>query len=1332
MSKLQYFEKSQCSIIDGINFEVLTPENFYKMSYGQIMNPNLYNPAENGKKVNNGPLDLFMGTTNKKETCKTCQKNNTDCVGHFGHIKLELPVFHVGYFRMVINILQQICKSCSRLLMPDILRDKYTKKLFKAPSYIQKKAMRKKYIEECQKIKMCIHCMDYNGTVKCTSLLEIGHVKYRNVTNDNVEKYIEPLKCVNSDLIENDSKFYKNHVMILSPLCVRGLFNNITDKDKYFLCMGNGFNDPRALLINYIPVPPTCIRPSVMSQGQAGSREDDLTIKLIEIMYMNQELQLLCKSNWMSNEMLQSWKYLQIKVAQFVDSDLAGVPIDFSNKSGSRGVIQRLKGKYGRFRGNLSGKRVDFSGRSVISPDPNLKINQVGVPMHMAKILTFPEIVNKLNIEHLRRTIKNGSDIHPGANFLNHNGNKFFLAYGKRNVLAKNLKLGDIVERHLTDDDVVLFNRQPSLHKLSIQAFRSKILPGRTLRFNECCCNPFNADFDGDEMNIHVPQTYEAKSEAIHLMESKKNIINPRNGEPLIAAIQDFITGAFLLTHLDVYFSYSQTCKIICTILSQDLYLDQFFMPTPAILKPGPFWTGKQIFSIMIRPNKGSNVKVNLECKTKMYRESSNDFMNETYCRIRNSYLLMGVVDKSTLGGGSKNNIFYNILRDYGDEMAALSMWRLSRMIPYYLSNRGFSIGISDVTPSQRLIDKKNKLLETGYGNCTEYIQLTKNNQLPVQPGMTEDETLESKILKELSVIRDHAGQVCLKELPYTNGPLVMALSGSKGSNINISQMIACVGQQAISGKRIPDGFYNRSLPHFKQFNKEPAAKGFVSNSFYSGLTPTEFFFHTMAGREGLVDTAVKTAETGYMQRRLVKALEDIAIQYDGTVRNSEGDIIQFTYGDDNLDPSFIENNMFPTNFSRIWMNALSRNKYENEKKISDFDFVVREIYNRYNGSSSVFFQKMMDFILVKFSYIKGMHHKMSSKNTNSTYSTSIYHVTDSHVYDFVQICLKKYQNAIIQPGTAIGAIGAQSIGEPATQMTLKTFHFAGVAAMNITLGVPRIKEIINASANIKTPIIMCELDNDLDEDFARQIKMQIEKTKLGQICESIEDVVISEGCFILIKLHSKRIEFLKLKVTIYSIIESVCNSKFCKSININEQDIMIYSNSIFAINLSRSPNMSHISFKTLKFDLMEIIVKGYSSVNRAIISVDDTEGKNRYKLLVEGTNILAVMTTVGVVGTSITSNDIIEIAKTIGIEAARGTIIHEIEYTMKSHGMNIDKRHIMLLADIMTSQFEKTSQHLFEAAYYGQCDKIKGVSESIIMGIPMKIGTGIFSIIKK
>lgn len=355
-------------------------------------------------------------------------------------------------------------------------------------------------------------------------------------------------------------------------------------------------------------------------------------MKQSEILLINEVIVKHMTSGGRIETIQEDWDFLQMHVALYFNSEVSGIPMNLAPKRSIRGVIQRLKGKQGRFRGNLSGKRVDFSARTVISPDPNLQVHEVGVPMLVAKILTYPETVNSANIERLKKLILNGPEKHPGANYVQQKGANFkkFLGYGDRQTLANALTYGDTVERHLTDGDIVLFNRQPSLHKMSIMCHQAKVHPFRTFRFNECACNPYNADFDGDEMNLHLPQTEEARAEAYVLLGNRSNLVTPKNGEILIAAIQDFITGAYLLTQKDEFLTKEQVMQLVACFISDNdsnLHID---LPTPAIIKPRRLWTGKQIFSILLRPNKKVTALVNLSVKGRNYTKGQEMCVNDS------------------------------------------------------------------------------------------------------------------------------------------------------------------------------------------------------------------------------------------------------------------------------------------------------------------------------------------------------------------------------------------------------------------------------------------------------------------------------------------------------------------------------------------------------------------------------------------------------------------------------------------------------------------------------------------------------------------------------
>ncbi|CAG8437968.1 16808_t:CDS:10 [Acaulospora morrowiae] len=1358
-----------------MQFSVLSPQEIIKNSQLAITHRDLFN--ENRAPMENGVLDTRLGTSDHDILCETCGEKMAQCIGHFGYIKLILPVFHIGYFKAVINMLQNICKTCSRVLLEENDRRTFLKRLRNSKEPSARAKIEKAINAACKKVVECPYCKGINGSVKKVGAIKIVHEKFKS---KKAQEEHEKFKITFANAIEASPEL-KAHLHKaqedLNAMKVLELFKKISDEDSELLGLDPQNVRPELFIWQRVPVPPVAIRPSIAQDN--ASTEDDLTVKLSEIVQTNTNITAALNKG-------EQWDYLQLTVAMYINSELPGVG-NMAGVKPSRGLCQRLKGKQGRFRGNLSGKRVDFSGRTVISPDPNLRIDEVAVPVLVSKILTYPERVFAHNIDKLRKCIMNGSDTHPGANFvMNKGGGKRYLKYAdqsSRDACAAELQIGDVVERHLNDGDVVLFNRQPSLHKLSIMAHYVRVKPGRTFRFNECVCTPYNADFDGDEMNLHVPQTEEARVEAIELMGVKNNLVTPRNGDPIIAAIQDFITSSYLITKKDIFYNRAQFTQICAYMANADMHID---IPPPAIVAPVKLWTGKQIFNVLMRPNKRSNVLVNLESKGKSFekKEGRTPDMcpNDGYVVIRNSEIMCGVIDKSLVGDGNKHSLFYTILRDYGAIEAANAMNRLSKLCSRWLANHGFSIGISDVQLGEVLREKKDYLIAEANKSCDELIERSKAGLLENQPGCNEEQTLETHISGILSKVRDDAGQICMTELNKHNAPLIMATCGSKGSKINVSQMVACVGQQIISGSRIPDGFQDRSLPHFPKHSKTPAARGFVRNSFYSGLSPTEFLFHAISGREGLVDTAVKTAETGYMQRKLMKALEDLAIHYDMSVRNSSGGLVQFYYGDDGLDPAYLEDEVLPVDLKRNLQHVINVTPRGGDRALLPYE--IKEIAkgvlegekfrksctSSYIGSLNNFIQKelveKLASIRDSYSLMRAdekpideygdvdFDYALSSSGSLKNIVNQKLMITESQLLKFLDTCWHKFMRAKIEPGTAVGALGAQSIGEPGTQMTLKTFHFAGVASMNITLGVPRIKEIINASKTISTPIITCHLVNDTNVKSARIVKGRLETTYLGDVAKYIDEIYERETSFLAIKIDLEAIQKLQLETNMKEIARSIVNDRKLKleiqGIRIvlpDEIDVYVPDKEI-----SKTPFDSYYRLQNLKRALPKVIIKGIQSVTRAVIS-EAKAGKKH--LLVEGYGLREVMTTEGIVGTKTTSNNVNEVHKVLGIEAARNTIIHEIQYTMGSHGMSIDPRHVMLLGDIMTykgevlgihrfgisnmkssvlmlASFEKTTDHLFDAALHSKRDCLEGVSESIIMGMPMQLGSGLFKLIRK
>eukprot|EP00258_Populus_trichocarpa_P001242 XP_002300065.2 DNA-directed RNA polymerase III subunit 1 isoform X1 [Populus trichocarpa] len=1381
-TKQPYIEDVGPRRIKSIQFSTMSGSDILKASECQVHLGQYYDA--NKKAIVGGLLDTRMGAPNKHGTCQTCGGSFTDCPGHFGYLNLVLPVYNVGYLSTILDILKCICKSCSRVLVDEKLRKSYLKRMRNPRTEpLKKNELMKEIVKKCSsmassKAVKCLRCGYMNGMVKKAGSV-VGIIHDRSKLIDG---YLEECKSAIGHTREARAPIGLA-TYILNPVRVLSLFQRMVEEDCELLYLQGR---PEKLIITTIAVPPISIRPSVFTEG-SQSNENDITERLKQIIQFNAKLRLeLLEGRRTGIKYLIGWDELQAVVTLYINSDVR-IPLDMQVGRPLSGFVQRLTGKQGRFRQNLAGKRVEFTGRTVISPDPNLKITEVAIPIHMARILTYPERVTHHNIEKLRQCVNNGSYKYPGARMVTYpDGSSKMLTGNYRKRIAEELKSGCIVHRHLEDGDVVLFNRQPSLHRMSIMCHRARIMPWRTLRFNESVCNPYNADFDGDEMNMHVPQTEEARTEAFLLMGVQNNLCTPKNGEILVASTQDFLTSSFLITRKDTFYDRA-AFSLMCSYMNDGM--DLVDLPTPSVLKPIELWTGKQLFSVLLRPHANVRVYVNLILKEKNYSRPNKEHKkeretmcpNDGYVYFRNSELISGQLGKATLGNGNKDGLYSILLRDYNAYAAATCMNRLAKLSARWIGNHGFSIGIDDVQPGKKLIDEKGKTISNGYRHCNKLIADYNGGRLALKSGCDATQTLETEITERLNKLREEAGDVCMKELHWRNSPLIMSQCGSKGSPINISQMIACVGQQSVGGSRAPDGFIDRSLPHFPRKSKTPAAKGFVANSFYSGLSATEFFFHTMGGREGLVDTAVKTADTGYMARRLSKGLEDLCVQYDNTVQDAGGGIVQFLYGDDGLDPAIMEGKAgVPLNFDRLFMKVKATCGAEEDEYLSPSDIsnIVQSLLLKHNGtldgicsesfrkSLSSFLgdqakrleclMKLVDGVEVEnFENIKNVEGLTGiSKNTEKI-AQKVSGITEKQLEVFLKTCLDRYVWKRIEPGTAIGAIGAQSIGEPGTQMTLKTFHFAGVASMNITQGVPRIKEIINGAKRISTPIITVELEHNSNVNAARIIKGRIQKTVLGQVAKSIKIVMTSRSASVKVTLDMKTIREAQLSLDANIVRELILETPKIKR---KLQRINVLEDGKLEVFPGGDRNKLHFELHSLKNMLPAVVVKGIKTVERVVIAqkkLDDAEndqGGPKYNMFVEGMGLQAVMGTEGVDGRKTKSNHIIEVQETLGIEAARKCIIDEIKGTMESHGMSIDIRHMMLLADVMTSRgvvlgitrfgiqkmdksvlmlasFEKTSDHLFNASVKGKDDKIEGVSECIIMGIPVAIGTGVLKI---
>jgi len=877
--------------ITGIRFGILSPDDIRKLAVAKIEIAETYD--EEGIPVRGGLMDRRLGTIEPGVKCETCGNYIGLCPGHFGMIELARPVIHPEFARIIHILLRATCRSCGRILLPEEEIEKAREELRRLKE--QWTFLAYKYAEEiakrAAKATVCPHC--------------------------NAPQYKIKFEKPYNFLEIRDGSQVK-----LRPTEIRERLERIRDEDLEVIGFDYENARPEWTILTVLPVPPITVRPSITLETGIRS-EDDLTHKLVDIIRINERLRENLDLGAPSLVIDDLWDLLQYHVATFFDNELPGIP-PARHRSGRplRTLAQRLKGKEGRFRGNLAGKRVDFSARTVISPDPNLSINEVGVPEEIAKILIIPEKVTEWNIEELKKYVINGPYDYPGANYIiRPDGGRVDLRFVKdRKAIAETLKPGYIVERHLKNGDIVLFNRQPSLHRMSIMAHKVRVLPGKTFRLNLLVCPPYNADFDGDEMNLHIPQTEEARAEAQALMLVQEQIMSPRYGGPIIGGLHDYISGAFLLTKKDVVLNKKT--------LSQLLYASGYAgdLPEPAILKPGPYWTGKQIISVFLPDDLNFTTLAAIceKCET-CYK---NFCPLDAYVIIRNGELLTGVLDKNTVAAQRPDTLLHVIVKEYGNDVAANLLDTLYKAFINYLDIHGFTISLDTLDIPSEALDEINEILREAEKKVYEYIQMMKEGKLERLPGRTLEQTLENHIMQILSEARDKAGEIAGRHLGLKNHVVIMARTGARANMLNITQMVGVLGQQAVRGERVKRGYLNRTLSYFKAGDLGSKAKGFVYNSFKKGLEPHEFFFHAIVGREGLVDTAVRTAQSGYMYRRLANALQDYYVTYDGSVRTSEGYLIQLKYGEDGIDPAKSDHGK-SINVDRVIDKVLSRRRWK-------------------------------------------------------------------------------------------------------------------------------------------------------------------------------------------------------------------------------------------------------------------------------------------------------------------------------------------------------------------------------------------------------------------
>ncbi len=836
--------------VNSILFGMLSPQMIKNMAAAKVVTPELYD--KEGYPVDGGLMDIRLGVIDPGLRCKTCSSKIKECPGHFGYIELARPVINLKYVPIILDLLRTTCRDCGRVLIPENKMDELHAEAEDDGDELadQTVSSRKRVINAISKNKTANKCPHCRSRQKKVSL-------------------------------EKPTAFLEDEKRI-SPIEVRSRLEKVPGSDLELFGFNTNYMRPEWAVLTVLSIPPVTMRPSITLESGERS-EDDLTHKLGDIVRINQRLFENINAGAPEIIVEDLWDLLQYHISTYFDNEVAQLPVA-RHRSGQplKTLTARIKSKEGRIRGNLAGKRTNFSARTVISPDPMIELDEVAVPYEVAMKLTVPERVTEWNMEYLKKFVERGPKEYPGSNYITRpDGKRKKISDETKEQLLEEMQPGFVVERHLMDGDVALFNRQPSLHRMSMMCHHVRVLPYKTFRINPAVCAPYNADFDGDEMNLHIPQTEEAIAEAETLAKVQTQLISPTFGLSIIGCIQDAVAGNYILTKGK---GLEMTRRDGVDLLLSVGLTDFKKLPTKEKI------TGKDVFSCLL--------------------PDDFDFIGKakdgSKVVIKNGKFIEGVLDKATLGGGS-GLLLRNLHKQYGPERAIKIIGTFFKMGIYVLLKHGFSGALSDVDLSTDANLKIKEVVDRSMKEVDALISSYRDGSMEILPGRTFSETLELKTLQILNRARNEAGDVVVDNVDRNRSIIIMTDSGSRGSSLNVAQMSAFVGQQALRGNRINKGYQSRTLSCFKKNDLGPDAHGFISRGFKEGLRPHEFFFGAMTGRDSLMDTALRTPKSGYLYRRLSNALQDIRVEYDGTTRDGSKMVVQFKYGEDGLDVSKTE-----------------------------------------------------------------------------------------------------------------------------------------------------------------------------------------------------------------------------------------------------------------------------------------------------------------------------------------------------------------------------------------------------------------------------------------
>jgi DNA-directed RNA polymerase II subunit RPB1 len=929
------------------------------------------------------------------------------------------------------------------------------------------------------------------------------------------------------------------------------------------------------------------------------------------------------------------------------------------------------------------------------------------------------------------------------------------------------------------------------------------------------------------EMNMHVPQSYEAATELEEIAAIPHNIVTPRHARPLIGVFQDSVVGSYRLTRPNSKFTRREFMNLM---MKNKRY--EGLLPVP---RAGDRFTGQQVLSQLLPP-------LNLAMGNKGYDKDKKADDPDNFVKIVQGDIKQGTVDGSVYMAPGKG-IIHVLYNDYGPKETSMFLDSLQRVVEDYLVLDGFSVGISDLVADENTGKEIAKVI-TECKRQIEEIQFQVHSDIfENNTGKTNQQEFEDQAFGFLSQATKKASDAVKGSLSSENRLVAMINSGSKGDWVNIAQMIACLGQQAIENKRIAYGFVDRTLPHYKKYDDGAEARGFIDSSFIQGLTPQQFFFHAMSGREGLIDTAVKTAETGYIQRQLIKALEDLVVQHDGTVRDANMNVVQFYYGEDGIMATKLESQSLPLD------NKLTQEQIRNQFGLKDVDWstvlksdIARpdetEILDKFvedviedqrmlivdvfqgsvfggNVNAPVNLARLILNVKTRFGLQPNALTDLTPAEVLERIPVLIERTKASHVriwcallrcylaphklivqdrftkdaFDALcELIVVAHMKAWVQPGEQVGIVAAQSIGEPSTQLTLNTFHLAGVATKNnVTQGIPRLRELLKVTKNPKATSLTIYMKPEFrqSKEKARELKQDLELTLLRNITNKVAIYWDPKDEETVIEADRELMSF-------YNEIEAAgdpANRKFSKWLlrlelnreemynkNISMADVVFVVEQVYTdvktiytdynadklimrirIDMTTTDNDDIANLKKFQNRLLNTcVIRGVPGIKAATfrqdkqkVQLEGEEGRyselTQYILDTDGSNYIRVMNHPAVDANRLYTTNVHDVMDILGLEAVRAILVNELIPIFGQDGVNY--RHLGILCDYITRSgrlvsidryginkndigplgkmsFEETSKIVLNAARFGEVDPVTGVSANIMMGQPFRGGT--------